>query len=190
VDPVEDIHKLSFRSGEMGTFILADTLEHVSDPPRAMREIHRCLRADGVAIFSSVMCFPIHGYPNDYWRFTPRRFERSPPSFHWRPFFSVAHASFLTPSAASQQRTNMMSRQSKRSLTTVRHQDDGTADYRRARGANHPPLMTKLVPAKSTPPEKPRPASTGFHVQAGILSPVNGSPVGLRLRICVRLHSR
>jgi SAM-dependent methyltransferase len=75
VDRIEDIHKLSFGSGEVGTFILADTLEHVSDPPRAMREIHRCLRADGVAIFSSVMCFPIHGYPNDYWRFTPEAFR-------------------------------------------------------------------------------------------------------------------
>jgi hypothetical protein len=35
VDPVEDIHKLSFRSGEVGT----------------------------------------HGYPNDYWRFTPGAFR-------------------------------------------------------------------------------------------------------------------
>jgi hypothetical protein len=38
VDPVEGIHKLSFRSGEVGTFILADSLEHVAGPVRAMRE--------------------------------------------------------------------------------------------------------------------------------------------------------
>jgi SAM-dependent methyltransferase len=75
VDRLEDIHALSFASGEVGTFILADTLEHVADPIRAMAEIHRCLRAGGVVIYSSVMNFPIHGYPNDYWRFTPEAFR-------------------------------------------------------------------------------------------------------------------
>jgi hypothetical protein len=57
VDPVEGIQKLSFHSGEVGTFILADTLEHVVGPLRAMREIHRGLREDGVVICSSVMHF-------------------------------------------------------------------------------------------------------------------------------------
>lgn len=75
VDRIEDIHNLSFESGEVGTFILADTLEHVADPIRAIEEIRRCLAVDGVAIFSSTMHFPIHGYPNDYWRFTPECFR-------------------------------------------------------------------------------------------------------------------
>jgi hypothetical protein len=60
-DRIEDIHHLSFRSGEVGTFILAETLEHVLDPLRAMHEIHRCLREGGVVIYSSVMLFPING---------------------------------------------------------------------------------------------------------------------------------
>ena len=75
VDRIENIHQLSFRSGEVGTFLLSDTLEHVADPLRAMREIHRCLREDGLVIYTSVMNFPIHGYPNDYWRFTPEAFR-------------------------------------------------------------------------------------------------------------------
>ena len=75
VDRLEDIHKLSFRSGGVGTFLLADTLEHVADPHRAMHEIYRCLRDDGVVIYSSVMNFPIHAFPNDYWRFTPEAFR-------------------------------------------------------------------------------------------------------------------
>jgi SAM-dependent methyltransferase len=75
VDRLEDIHNLSFRSAEVGTFLLADTLEHVADPQRAMHEIYRCLRDDGVVIYSSVMNFPIHAYPNDYWRFTPEAFR-------------------------------------------------------------------------------------------------------------------
>lgn len=75
VDRIENIHALSFRDGEVGTFLLSDTLEHVADPLRAMAEIHRSTRRDGVVIYSSVMNFPIHGYPNDYWRFTPEAFR-------------------------------------------------------------------------------------------------------------------
>ncbi len=75
VDRIENIHALSFRTGDVGTFLLSDTLEHVADPLRAMREVRRCLRGDGIAIYTSVMNFPIHGYPNDYWRFTPEAFR-------------------------------------------------------------------------------------------------------------------
>ena len=39
VDQIENIHKLFFRLGEVGTFILSDTLEHVADPLRAMKEV-------------------------------------------------------------------------------------------------------------------------------------------------------
>lgn len=75
VDRIENIHALSFADASVGTFILADTLEHVADPIRGMREVHRCLREDGVVIFTSVMHFPIHAYPNDYWRYTPEAFR-------------------------------------------------------------------------------------------------------------------
>jgi cephalosporin hydroxylase/SAM-dependent methyltransferase len=75
VDQIEDIHRLSFEDSSVGTFLLADTLEHVLDPIRGMKEIHRCLAENGIAIFTSVMDFPIHAYPNDYWRFTPEAFR-------------------------------------------------------------------------------------------------------------------
>jgi hypothetical protein len=75
VDRIEDIHRLSFADGSVGTFLLADTLEHVADPIRGMQEIHRCLGEEGIAIYTSVMYFPIHAYPNDYWRFTPESFR-------------------------------------------------------------------------------------------------------------------
>ena len=68
--------RLSFQRGEVGTFILSDTLEHVADPLRAMQEVQHCLRPGGVAIYSSVMNFPIHGYPNDYWRIHARSLPR------------------------------------------------------------------------------------------------------------------
>jgi hypothetical protein len=33
--------------------------------------MHRVLRPGGVCAVTSVMWFPIHAYPHDYWRFTP-----------------------------------------------------------------------------------------------------------------------
>lgn len=71
VDRIEDLRSLSFADGEIGTALCLDTLEHCSDPLAACRELHRVLRPGGVCAVTSVMWFAIHGYPHDYWRFTP-----------------------------------------------------------------------------------------------------------------------
>lgn len=76
VDRVEDTHALSFPDESVSTFIAVDTLEHVADPIRAMEEAWRVLRPGGVALITSVMFFPIHAHPWDYWRFTPEGFAR------------------------------------------------------------------------------------------------------------------
>jgi SAM-dependent methyltransferase len=47
----------------------------VEYPHRALEEIHRVLQPDGIVVISSVMNFPIHDYPCDYWRFTPEAFR-------------------------------------------------------------------------------------------------------------------
>lgn len=75
VDRIEDLRSLSFADGEIGTALCLDTLEHCEDPLTACRELHRVLRDDGVCVISSVMFFPVHGYPQDYWRFTPEGFR-------------------------------------------------------------------------------------------------------------------
>jgi SAM-dependent methyltransferase len=75
VDRVEDLRGLSFTDGEVGTAICLDTLEHCADPITACREMHRVLADGGVCVISSVMFFGIHGYPSDYWRFTPEGFR-------------------------------------------------------------------------------------------------------------------
>jgi len=76
VDRIEDIHALSFADGSVGTVICLETLEHVADPIRAVQEMHRVLRPGGVLAVSSLMFFPIHAHPWDYWRFTPEGFEK------------------------------------------------------------------------------------------------------------------
>jgi SAM-dependent methyltransferase len=72
VDRIEDLRQLSFSDGEVGTALCLDTLEHCADPLAAARELRRVVSPDGgVCLITSVMLIGIHGYPNDYWRFTP-----------------------------------------------------------------------------------------------------------------------
>lgn len=75
VDCVLDLHDIDLADSVAGSVLSLDTLEHVEYPRRALGEIHRILKPDGIVIISSVMAFPIHGHPNDYWRFTPAGFE-------------------------------------------------------------------------------------------------------------------
>lgn len=76
VDRVEDLRRLTFADGEVGTALCLDTLEHCEDPPQGCRELARATSRDGgVCVISSVMLFGIHGYPNDYFRFTPEGFR-------------------------------------------------------------------------------------------------------------------
>jgi SAM-dependent methyltransferase len=75
VDRVEDLRELSFADGSVGTALCFDTLEHCEDPPQACRELARVVADGGVCVVSSVMLFGIHGYPNDYFRFTPESFR-------------------------------------------------------------------------------------------------------------------
>jgi SAM-dependent methyltransferase len=75
VDKVLDLHDLALPPGVAGTVLCLDTLEHVEYPHRAVAEIHRILEPNGMVVITSVMNFHIHGYPHDYWRFTPEAFK-------------------------------------------------------------------------------------------------------------------
>jgi SAM-dependent methyltransferase len=75
VDRIEDLRALSYGDGDVGTALCLDTLEHCEDPPAACRELHRVVADGGVCVISSVMLFAIHGYPSDYFRFTPEAFR-------------------------------------------------------------------------------------------------------------------
>lgn len=75
VDRVLDLHAIDLPDASVGTVFLMDTLEHVEYPHRAMAEIHRVLKPDGLVVMSSVLDFFIHATPNDFWRFTPDGFR-------------------------------------------------------------------------------------------------------------------
>jgi SAM-dependent methyltransferase len=83
VDVILNLHNINLPSESIGTVLMLDTLEHVEFPRKAIREVHRILKPDGVIIISSVMNFHIHDYPFDYWRFTPEAFKSLlKPFFH------------------------------------------------------------------------------------------------------------
>jgi SAM-dependent methyltransferase len=75
VDRIEDVEKLTFTNKSISTIIILETLEHIQNPIVAIDECYRVLKDDGILISSSLMNFPIHNYPYDYWRFTPEGFK-------------------------------------------------------------------------------------------------------------------
>ena len=75
VDRILNLHDVALPDATAGTVLCLDTLEHVEYPHKAVEEIHRILSSEGIAVLTSVMDFPIHDYPYDYWRFTPEAFR-------------------------------------------------------------------------------------------------------------------
>lgn len=75
VDLILNLHSIGLLSESVGTVLVLDTLEHVEYPRKTIEEIHRILKSDGILVISSVMNFPIHNFPYDYWRFTPEAFR-------------------------------------------------------------------------------------------------------------------
>jgi SAM-dependent methyltransferase len=75
VDKILNLHDIDLPSESVGTILCFDTLEHVEFPRKALEEMHRVLKPNGIAVITSLMNFPIHEYPHDYWRFTPEAFK-------------------------------------------------------------------------------------------------------------------
>jgi SAM-dependent methyltransferase len=75
VDQIQDLHDLRLPDNSIGTAILFDTIEHVREPWRALDEIWRCLAPGGTVLMTSVWYFPVHAFPDDYFRFTASGFQ-------------------------------------------------------------------------------------------------------------------
>jgi SAM-dependent methyltransferase len=75
VDKLLNLEAIDLQGGSVGTVLIVETLEHVELPRRALVEIYRVLKPGGVVVATSLMKFPIHNHPYDYWRFTPQGFK-------------------------------------------------------------------------------------------------------------------
>jgi ubiquinone/menaquinone biosynthesis C-methylase UbiE len=69
-DVIGDAHNLPFKDGKIEAILSTDVCEHLKDPVKAVSEMHRVLKQNGLVIFTTRFVFPIHDAPGDYWRFT------------------------------------------------------------------------------------------------------------------------
>jgi SAM-dependent methyltransferase len=76
IDIICDIGDMKPVSDEsIGLVLNLESLEHLPYPQKAIDEIHRVLRPNGLLILTTVMHFKIHQAPRDYWRFAPDGIE-------------------------------------------------------------------------------------------------------------------
>jgi len=75
VDLIENAERFTFKDETFDCVICLDTFEHIENIFKASKEIYRILKPKGILVLSSVMNCPVHDFPYDYWRFTPKAFE-------------------------------------------------------------------------------------------------------------------
>jgi len=70
--PEFNVLRLPFKDNVFDAVISDQVLEHVEGEPQlAINEMFRVLKPNGIALHATCFINPIHGCPNDYWRFTP-----------------------------------------------------------------------------------------------------------------------
>ena len=76
-DVIGSIMNLPFDDESFDCILCLETLEHVEDPLKAMREIYRVLKSGGKFIGSAPFAYELHGEEyGDYWRFTRQCWEK------------------------------------------------------------------------------------------------------------------
>jgi SAM-dependent methyltransferase len=75
VDCLASVEALPQATASAGTVIAVSTFEHVRRFWLGFEEVYRVLRPDGVLVVACPFYFHQHGYPSDYWRFTPQALE-------------------------------------------------------------------------------------------------------------------
>lgn len=66
--PIEELPKTY--KNYFGTIICTSTLEHCRNPIRVVQAMNEIAKPGAIIIISTVFCYPYHGAPEDYWRFT------------------------------------------------------------------------------------------------------------------------
>ena len=101
VDVMSDIQATPLAEATVDYVVLDTVLEHVPDPQRVVREVHRILKPGGRLLCITPFIFNYHGYPNHYCNFSKDGLEEI-----FREFSSCTVAMNIGPSSAL---TNLIS---------------------------------------------------------------------------------
>ena len=77
-DIAGDLQDMPLADESLDAIICTEVLEHVENPFRAVREMHRVLKPGGILLASAPFLWPWHGTADyhDYWRFTHEGWAR------------------------------------------------------------------------------------------------------------------
>lgn len=76
LDVVADARRLPFGDASIDRIGADSVLEHIAHPHQVIRECFRVLRPGGAMFFITPFAFNLHGYPEDYLRYTPSWYEQ------------------------------------------------------------------------------------------------------------------
>lgn len=73
VNMTEEFEKIDELLGKkrFGTIFCLSVLEHCDQPFKMAENMTRLLKEDSSVVVSAPFCWKLHGYPSDYWRFSP-----------------------------------------------------------------------------------------------------------------------
>jgi SAM-dependent methyltransferase len=70
--PEHNVLGLGFEDDSFDVVLFDMVLEHIEGSPQdAIDELRRVLKPGGILFCTTVLFYPIHAYPSDFWRFTP-----------------------------------------------------------------------------------------------------------------------
>ena len=71
VDVVADLHSLPEEwAGRFSGVLCSEVLEHVARPWVALPKLRAVIRPGGWVVITTLFCFPEHGFPDDYYRYS------------------------------------------------------------------------------------------------------------------------
>lgn len=76
-DIVADAQNLPLNDESFDSVVSTQTLEHLSDPGKAVKEFYRVLKKGGYCLATVPFFNDIHEEPHDYWRFTNFALEKT-----------------------------------------------------------------------------------------------------------------
>src|SRR6478736_381600 len=71
VDVLAGAYEIPLADASFDTALMAEVLEHLEDPGRALAEAHRLLRTGGTLILTAPFMWPLHEEPRDFFRYSP-----------------------------------------------------------------------------------------------------------------------